>query len=148
MQPRASPRRFGVADRGPGDRDDHAARIAGDHFELVALRDCSLVNVPADDELGAGVDQRREHVRAARDRLLPAAPGSADHLVVQRDTRSLHPRVRRCELRRRAFELRVAHAAGLVAPRPDRIEADDVCARADELGSVVSHCARTRSRCS
>ena len=43
----------------PGrDRDDDAARVAGDHLELVALADRRLVDVAADDQLGAGVDER------------------------------------------------------------------------------------------
>src|SRR5260221_729450 len=38
------------------------------------------------------------------------------------------------QLRRRALELRVADTTGLVPPRPDRVEADEVCSRTDVLG--------------
>ena len=96
------------------------------------------MDVAADDQLRAGVDERREHVVAARDRLLPRAPRRADHLVVERDDAQRARRRLARAARRRALELRVADAARLVAPRPDRVEADDVRPRrrVDGLGRL------------
>ena len=67
------------------DRDDDAARVARDHFELVPLADGRLVDVTGEDQLRAGIDERCEHVCTLRDRLLPRAPRRADQVVVQCD---------------------------------------------------------------
>ena len=95
-------------------------------------RDRALVDVAADDQLRAGVDEPREHVVAARDGLLARAPRRADHLVVQRRPRGARP-ARACRsLLVGTLELRVADAARLVPPRPHRVDADDVRVGAGE----------------
>src|SRR6266508_2958320 len=80
----AAAARPGLAEAGR-DRDDHAAFVPRDDLELVALADRGLVDVAAEDELRARVDQAREDVRAARDGPLPGAPGRSDHLMVEHD---------------------------------------------------------------
>ena len=118
----------------PGsDRDHDAARVAGDHLELVAFADRCLMDVPADDQLRSRVDQLGEHVVPAGDRLLPRSPRRADQLVVQRnDAQSAWGR--QTKLARHPLELRVADAPRLVPPGAHRIEADDVGVLADQLG--------------
>ena len=48
----------------------------------------ALVDVPADDQLGARVDEPGEHAVAVRDRPLARPPRRADQLVVEDDERS------------------------------------------------------------
>ena len=47
--------------------------------------DGALVGVAGDDQLGARVHERAEHVAAAGDGPLAAPPGRADEVVVERD---------------------------------------------------------------
>jgi hypothetical protein len=56
------------------DRDDDAADVAGRDLELAPLADGALVDVTGEDELGAGLDERAQHVVPARDGLLPRPP--------------------------------------------------------------------------
>src|SRR5439155_15236369 len=102
-----------------GDRDDDTADVAGDDLELVALADGALMDVAADDQLGAGVDEPRQNVGPARDGLLARSPRRADHLMVERDDpqRAVG---RALEALGGTRELRVTDAAGLVAPRAHR----------------------------
>ena len=122
------------------DRDDDAALPAADHLELVPLADRRLVDVAADDQLGAGVDELREHVVPPRDRLLPRAPRCADHLVVEHDDAQ---RARRCRVE--ASPSRASAASSLTPPdwwRHGRTELrPTTCApSATSSGSVVCHC--------
>ena len=122
----------------PGcDRDHDAARVADRHLELVALTHRPLVDVAAEDQLGSGVDQAREHMVASCHRLLPRAPRSADQLVVKGDD------AKRAALGARealsgAHELCIADASGLVPPRPYRVHADDMdgIGRVERLGRL------------
>src|SRR5581483_6835330 len=101
-----------------------AADRARDDLELVPLGNRGLVDVPGEDQLGSRVDERREHVTAARDGLLPRAPRRADQVVVEDDD-SQRPRRRAAEKLLGAAQLTRADAAGLVAPGTHRVEADD-----------------------
>ena len=97
-----------------------------DHdLELVPFGDGALVDVAAEDQLRARVDEAREDVVAPGHRALARAPRGADQLVVQHDDAEravggvAQPRLG-------AFELAIVDAAGLVPPRPHRVDADDV----------------------
>jgi hypothetical protein len=68
-----------------GDRDDGAIQRSRGNLELVPLRDGRLVDVTGEDQLGAGVDERGEHVGSSGDRLLARAPGRADQVVMEGD---------------------------------------------------------------
>jgi hypothetical protein len=103
----------------------------------VPLGDGRLVDVAGEDQLGACVDQRGEDVAAPRDRPLPRAPGRADQVVVEDDD----PKCvtgRAGEQLCRALQLPRVDAAGLVTPRPYRVEADDeeAIAVVDGLGRL------------
>src|SRR5207248_4294171 len=65
----AAPVRAGLPEAG-GDRDGDAALAAGDDLELAPLAHRSLVDVAREHELRARVDERRQHVVPACDRLL------------------------------------------------------------------------------
>ena len=95
------------------------------------LGDRALVGVPRDHELRARIDERAEHAVAPGDRPLARPPRRSSELVVQRDDAQ---RAGRCggELRHRPLELAVADGAGLVAPRPHGVDADE----ADAVGDV------------
>ena len=67
------------------DRHRHSSYVTRDHLELVALADGALVDVPGEDELGAGVDERSQDVRPPGDRLLARAPRRPDQVMVERD---------------------------------------------------------------
>src|SRR5258708_32579011 len=119
------------------DRNGDAVLAADGDLEIAALRDRSLMDVPRDDQLGARVHKRREHVVAPRDRALARAPRRADEMVVQDGDAQRVPvaGVQRCG---RAFELRLPDSAGLVPPRANRVEADgdDAWAAVDGLGRL------------
>ena len=116
----------------PGcDRDRDGADVAAHDLELAALADRGLVDVAGEHELGAGVDERGEHVVSPRDRLLPRAPGGPDHVVVEHgDPERAVGRLG--EEARGVVELALPQAARLVPPRAHRVEADHV----QPLGAV------------
>src|SRR5437016_4069804 len=82
----------------------HPTHVAAHHFELVSLAARPLVDVAADAQLGAVVDEPRQHVRAARDRLLARPPGRSHELVVQGDD-AQRPRLPGAQAVRRLLEL-------------------------------------------
>src|SRR5215217_1235049 len=82
------------------------------------------MDMAGEDEIGAGTDERGEHVVPARYRLLPRAPRRADQVVVQ-DRDAEHARRSRREAARGLRELLVADRTRLVPPWPHRVEADD-----------------------
>ena len=84
-----------------------------------------------DDQLGAGVDERAEDCAAARDRPLPAPPGRAGEVVVERDDAQRAGRRLR-EHARGVMELARPERAALVPPRPDGVES----AHDEALGAV------------
>ena len=106
-----------------GDRDDGAVQRAGRDLELMPLRDGRLVDVAGEDQLGAGVHERGEHVRSPRDGFLARAPGRADQVVMERDDAK---RTIGCsgEQLGGVPELAGAQPARLVPPRPNGVEAD------------------------
>jgi hypothetical protein len=106
------------------DRDRRPTQVAGGDLELVPLRDGGLVDVAGEDQLGAGVDQRGEHVAAACNRLLPGAPGRPDQMVVERD-HAKRTIGRGGEQLGRSLQLARPNAPGLMSPGPHRVEADD-----------------------
>src|SRR5207253_9463180 len=107
------------------DRHRHAALTAGRDLELAPLAHRRLVDMAREDELRAGVDERAEHVVSARDRLLPRPPRRADQVVVE-DGDAERAVVGLAEEPGRLVDLALAQPARLVAPRPDRVQADDV----------------------
>ena len=111
----------------PGRDGDHGrVRLVADDLEVVPLAHRRLVDVAREDEIGACVQQRTQHVVAARDRpLARRAPRRADQMVVE-DGHAQRPRLGRGEPFRRALELRPAQRAALMAERPGRVEPDDV----------------------
>ena len=103
--PRASPSRRGRGWPSPGAIGDHGrVRLVADDLEVVPLAHRRLVDVAREDEIGAGVQQRTQHVVAARDRTLARrAPRRADQMVVEdgdaqrsraRPRRAVPPRAR------------------------------------------------------
>src|SRR5580765_4475942 len=103
-----------------GNRDRRPAQAAGSDLELVALGDRCLVDVAGEDQLGARVDERREHMTAACDRLLARAPGCSDQVVVKRhDPKRALGRLG--EQLPGPLQLRRANTAGLVTPGADRV---------------------------
>ena len=111
----------------PGrDRDDRRAGLVADDFELVALAHGRLVDVAGEDEVGAPVHERAQHVVAAGDRPFASRPPRrADQVVVQ-DGHAQRSLAGRAEPFGRALELRPAERAALVAERTRRVEPDHV----------------------
>ena len=66
----AAPVGPGLAEPGR-DRHRDPADVAGNDLELVPLAHGGLVDVPGEDQLGSGLDQRGEHVVPPRDGFLP-----------------------------------------------------------------------------
>ena len=81
----AEPLRAAAARARARSRRHSRARPRVEHLELVPLGHRALVDVAAEDQLGARGDEAREHVVAARDRLLARAPRRVDQLVVEGD---------------------------------------------------------------
>jgi hypothetical protein len=82
------------------------------------------MDVAGEDELGAGLDERGEHVVSACDRLLSRSPRRSEQMVVERHDlqRSVRgPRKLFC----RPVELALAHSARLVAPRAHGVQSHD-----------------------
>ena len=119
----AAPVRTRLAEPRRG-RDDSAARLADQTSNSCRSATAPWWMCPARISSAPASTSAAEHVVAPRDRPLARAPRRADQLVVQRDNAQGAAR-RGGELSRRAVELAVADAAGLVAPRPHRVEADD-----------------------
>ena len=112
-----------LAETGRSGQHDGSGRVV-EHRELVPLGDGDLMDVAADDQLGAGGGQRLEDEIAARQRALPAPPRRTDELVVQDGD----PHGSGCggaEPVPRPRELHSAHAAGLVVPGANRVQAHD-----------------------
>ena len=81
---------------------------------------------PREDEVGARVHERAQHVVAARDRPLARRPPRRADQVVVEDGHAQRSLVGRAEPFGRALELRPAERAALMAERPRRVEPDDV----------------------
>src|SRR5439155_1379108 len=84
---------------------------------IASLADRGLVDVTGEDQVGAGAHERREHVVAACDGLLPRTPGGADQVVVEDGDPEDAVRRRREPLGD-GLQLRVPDPAGLLPPRP------------------------------
>ena len=124
------------------------ATIAGrDDLELLPLDDRRLVDVAAEDQLGARVGEPREHAccapRAAASAFRHGAPISWWWSATTRSA----PGCAVAKLRRRALELGASDAPALVAPRLHRVEPDDLERRAPRTTARSSPtAARTRDR--
>ena len=84
-----------------------------------------LVDVSREDQLGAGVDEAREHVASSAHRFLARAPRRSDQVVVKDDDPE-GARGRFGQTVGGVLELVLADAAGLVTPGTNGVEADDV----------------------
>ena len=105
----------------PGSRGDDDARTL--EPELPVERDGGLVDVPGDDQLGAGGGQRRQHRGARRQRALARAPRRPHHLVVERGDAAV-ARIALAEPAGRPRELAAPDPATLVVERSGRVEPD------------------------
>ena len=131
----------------PGDRGEHERLPASavEDLELAPLGDRGLVDVPGEDELGAGVCERLEHAIAVLDGLFPPGrPRGRREVVVQRDDAE-RARPRLAEARGDRCELLVVERAALLAPRPHGVQPDDdERLRGGHAGSVAPN-ARSHS---
>jgi len=60
-----------------------ASALFSHNLELVSLGDGGLVDVAGEDQLGAGVDERGEHVGSTGNGLFPRPPRRTDQVVVK-----------------------------------------------------------------
>src|SRR5262245_47832992 len=113
-----------LAESGRG-RDRRAGLAVGGDLELAVLADRGLVDVAGEDQLRARVDEGRQYVQPPGDGPLPRAPRGSGQMMVEHDG-AQRARLGFGEQPRRPCELLRADASGLVTPRPDRVQADDV----------------------
>ena len=129
------------------DRDDRRAHVSVDDLELVPLAHGRLVNVPREDQVGAGVDERAEHLVPVRHRSLArGAPRRTEHVMVEHGDANGAVR-RRLQALGGVAQLLGAERSALVAVRARRVQADDVQALASRTSAPSSAtAARTRPR--
>ena len=127
-RPRASPTRPRTRLPEAG-RDREHRRVRGgvaDDLELAPLRDRRLVDVPAEDQLGARRRERAQHVVAVREReLARRPPRGAEEMVMEDDDAARTVRGRAEPLDGAAQLIRRQRAA-LVPERPRRVQPDHV----------------------
>ena len=126
-----------LAEAGRDRDDDGVLALRRRELELTPLGDGALVDVAGEDQVGARLDEPREHAVPLRDRLLARAPGRPEQVVVEGDDPVRGLRDPRERVRRRAH-LGVAEPSGLVPPRPHGVEArdDDRLRAVDGLGRL------------
>jgi hypothetical protein len=116
---------MGAGARQPRRGYHHDRPLVAEHLELTPLGSAGLVDVPGEDELGAGCRELLEHPAAARQRSLACAPGSVRQLVMKAND-AQGSRRRRGEPIGSALNGVRLQPSRLVSPRPHGVDADNV----------------------
>jgi hypothetical protein len=107
-------------------RGNHYDRpLVAEHLELTPFGSAGLVDVPGEDELGAGCRELLQHSAAARQRPLACAPGSVCQLVMKANDAQGSRRRRGKPIGSALNGVRL-QPSRLVSPGPHGVDADNV----------------------